>query len=177
MLNGQIVIQAAIGDGDPQPAILDIGLPRCILTQDAASKLFLPTETAIDMPTFYGPAHVPTVKAQNVRIGALVLNNVAFAVCDLWKQLSSNPPPDAPSLWIGTSALTAQCVTIDPSAGTITFGGARSPMPRDAKVVSFDTSDGRVWVEARAEGSRKYPRARHDRRDSDAPARVGDACA
>jgi hypothetical protein len=153
---GLIVLKVAIGNGPPLDAVLSTGLPLCVVTTSVAQKSNFYAEGMREIPVLHGVLRVPGTSPKELRIGGLRLSHVGFAVCDLWSHISAQAAPDLPEAWLGNSALAALRVTIDPVKKEILFDYHGRPLPSRAIVVPFALRDGRIWVEAKANGKVKF---------------------
>lgn len=156
MWNGMIVVKATVGEGIAQKAALHISLPLCLMTPQLAAQQRIASEGIRSLEGIYGTIRLAGVRPQMVRIQNIVLTGVPMGVLDLYAQLSSKAAPDAPMVWIGNSALAAFVITIDPQKQEIVFAPPNSPLPRRAAVVPFEIRDGRLWIEAKANDSRRF---------------------
>jgi hypothetical protein len=154
--NGLIVVKALVGDGLVTPAILDTGLPICILTPPYAAKRAFKTVGPRDVLVLDRSVSVLGIPVQSVRINRMVVTSVACGVLDLYAQLSSAPPADAPPVWIGNSALATMSLTIDPESQQIMMRPAGAPMPNGATIVPFELKDGRIWVNVKVNGKKDF---------------------
>lgn len=155
-LNGMIVFKASIGEGTYQNAILATALPICAMTPQLAGKLFLATEGVRDIPTLLGKVQASNLKPLGLSLGRLTLNQVPFVTLDLLKHLTNKPMPDAPALWVGSSALATMCVSLDPMTRQLTFRDPKSQLPTKSTVVPFEWRDGRIWVQVKVNGKKNF---------------------
>lgn len=156
MQNGLIIVKALLGDGLVTPAIVDTGLPICIMTPAFAAKRAFKTIGPRDVLVLDRSVSVLGIPVQSLRINRMVVSSVACGVLDLYTQLSSAPPADAPPLWIGNSALAAMSVTVDPESQQIMLRAAGAPMPTGATIVPFELKDGRIWVNVKVNGKKDF---------------------
>jgi predicted aspartyl protease len=156
MQNGLVVVKALIGDGLVTPAILDTGLPICILTPAFAAKRAFKPVGPRDVPVLDRNLSVLGLPVQAVRINRMVVTSAATGVLDLYAQLSAAPPADAPPVWIGNSALATMSITIDPESQQITMRPAGAPLPVGATIVPFEFKDGRIWVSVKVNGKKDF---------------------
>ncbi|HXG24667.1 MAG TPA: aspartyl protease family protein [Chthonomonadales bacterium] len=154
--NGLIVLKVALGSGLPLDAVLSTGLPLCVVSTRVAQKNSFYAEGMREIPVLHGVLRVPGTSPKELRIGGLHLSRVGCAVCDLWPHVSAQTMPDLPEVWLGNSALGALHVTIDPVKKEILFDSPGRSLPSRAVVVPFELKDGRMWVEAKANGKVKY---------------------
>lgn len=154
--NGLIVLKVAIRNGLPLDAVLSTGLPLCIVSTSVAQKNNFYAEGMREIPVLHGTLRVPGTSPKELRIGGLRLSHVGCAVCDLWPHVSAQAMPDLPEVWLGNSALAALRVTIDPVKKEILFDSPGRPLPSRAVVTPFELKDGRIWVEAKANGKVKF---------------------
>lgn len=154
--NGLIVLKVAIGNGLLLDAVLSTGLPLCVVSTSIAQKNSFYAEGMREIPVLHGVLRVPGTSPKELRIGGLRLSQVGCAVCDLWPHISAQTMPDLPEVWLGNSALAALRVSIDPVKKEILFDSPARPLPSRAVVVPFELKDGRMWVEAKANGKVKF---------------------
>jgi hypothetical protein len=154
--NGLIVVKALLGDGLVTPAILDTGLPICVLAPDFAVKRTIKPIGPRDVPILDRNVTVLGVPVQALRINRMLVTSVACGVLDLYSKLSAAPPADAPPLWIGNTALATMSVTIDPENQQIMMRPAGAPMPIGATIVPFELKDGRIWVNVKVNGKKDF---------------------
>lgn len=153
---GMPVVKAILGEAQQQDAVIATGLPLCLVAPDTAAKLFVKTSGVQDMSALYGKIQVSKADAQNLRVGAIAMSAVPFGVFDLAHYLSARATVDAPAVWIGNSGLGAFSVTIDPTKQEIVFNKANAPLPKKAILVPFELKDGRIWVQAKANGKKTF---------------------
>lgn len=145
------VIEVAFGDGQRHRAIIDTALPVCVVPPDLARSLRLHIEGPGHLHTLYGPLAVQVARPQAMRVGGLALLGVPIVVADLWKHLSTSPPPEAPQVWIGSAALASLVVTFDFAARAVRFAAPQSrPIP--GATIPFQMTGGRVWLDAWVNG-------------------------
>ncbi len=153
---GMITVPVAVGGGRPIPAVIATNLPLCVATPELAVNRKIAVGAVGAVPGLYGALRVNHCSAQNVQIAQLMLSDAPFAISDLLAQLTQTPKPDPPQVWLGASFLAALRVTMDPLLHTVTFAAPSASMPKKATVVPFMLKDGRIWVEAKAEGKQTY---------------------
>jgi tRNA threonylcarbamoyladenosine modification (KEOPS) complex Pcc1 subunit len=154
--NGMIVVRATVGEGVAQRAALHISLPLCLMTPQLAAQQRIASEGVGSLEGIYGTVRLAGIRPQMLRIQNIVLTDVPMGVLDLYAHLSSKAAPDAPAVWIGNSALAAFVLTIDPQKQEIIFSSPTTPLPRRAAVVPFEIRDGRIWIEAKANDSKRF---------------------
>jgi len=154
--NGLIVVKALMGDGLVTSAILDTGLPICVMTTDYAAKHGLKSSGTKDIPVLDRNETVLNTPPQAIRINRMLVTSALTGVLDLYSKLSAAPPQDAPPLWIGNSALAALSYTIDPLNEKITLRPPGAPLPPGAIVVPFELKDGRIWVDVKVNGKKNF---------------------
>jgi predicted aspartyl protease len=154
--NGLIVVHALFGDGQPESAVLDTGLPLCLVTPELAAKRSLTGEGLKDFPFLDRSLRISGLKPQLLRVDRVALTNVPFGIYNLFEHLSAQTRTDVPAIWLGTSALEALAITIDPRKQEITIRAAGSPPPPKSTRVPFTMKDGRMWVEIKVNDKKKY---------------------
>lgn len=153
---GLVVLRAYVGDGQPTDAVLDTGLPLCIVNPDFAAKRSLGTEGVRDMNILDRSVKIAGAKPQGLRLEAASLTGVSFGVFNVMEYLSSRPVPDAPPVWLGNSALTGLVVTVDPRTQKVTIEQPGYKPPSGATVVPFEMKDGRPWLTVKANGKKAF---------------------
>jgi len=154
--DGLIVVKAGISRERPVEAVLALAAPLCVAAPDLAVQEQMKTQAFIQLPTLYGVVQASAVNPQSLAIGPHRLANVPFAVFDMHGHLSKRPSGGQPPLWIGASALAATSVTIDPERSVVVFRAASDGLPRGGWIVPIEVQDGRIFVEARANGGRPF---------------------
>jgi len=154
--NGLIVVKALLGDGLVANAILSTGLPICFVTPEFAAKRTMKASGTRDVAVMDRNVTALAVPVQAVRINRMLVTGAACGVLDLYKQLSSAPPQDAPQIWLGGSVLAALSMTIDPQVQQIVFRPPGAPLPVGAIIVPFELKDGRIWVDVKVNGKKNF---------------------
>jgi predicted aspartyl protease len=153
--NGLIVVRALFGDGQPESAVLDTGLPLCLVTPELAAKRSLPAEGVKDFPFLDRSLRTSGMKPQLLRVDRVALTDVPFGIYNLFENMSAQTRTDVPAIWLGTSALAAFSITIDPRKQEITIRAAGSPPPPKSTRVPFTMKDGRIWMEIKVNEKKK----------------------
>lgn len=154
---GLIVIQAYIGDGQSQDAIIATGLPLCLASTEFASKRAITVPGPLrDINIMDRSVRMSNAKPQALRMDRVSLTNVPFGVFNLFEFLTSRTLTGAPSVWLGNSLLASFSITIDPLIQRILLRPAGVPMPIGATVLPFEFKDGRIWVEAKVNGKKSF---------------------
>jgi hypothetical protein len=154
--NGMIIVRVFVGDGVPDAAIIDTALPLSMLSPEYATKKTVRTQGLTNVSILDRSITVGDAKQHTVRIDRVIIGNVPFGVTNLFDHLSAKPVPDAPPIWLGTSALGALTFTIDPLRREITFKPPNAPLPNKAVKVPFEIKDGRMWVMVKANGRKEF---------------------
>ncbi len=154
--NGLIIVKAVVGDGLAESAIIDTGLPTCFIGPEYAAKRAMKPTGLRDAQILDRSVRVVGVPVQSVRINRVVISTVAFNMFDLFKHLSATPPKDAPLVWIGSSALAALSLTIDPQLQRLMLRPAGAPLPPNSTVVPFELKDGRIWIDVKVNGKKSF---------------------
>lgn len=156
MWKGVILLTVIMGDGLPVAAAFDTGLPLSLVSPKlAASKSMKPTGTR-EITVLDHKITVANAPAQVIRLDRMSLSGIPFGICDLVSQLSANPTPDAPAIWLGSNVLEGLIVTIDPPKGQLVFRQANASIPGKVVRVPFALRDGRMWVDVTANSKEKF---------------------
>jgi hypothetical protein len=156
MWNGLIVVNALFGPGLPETAVINTGLPMCIVMPDLAAKKSMKVEGSHLVSVMDHSVRVGATPPQSIRIESLVLTGVPFGVFDLFTHLSGEKPAQVPPLWLGTSLLEALSITIDPQKQTLTLRPANSPPPPKSVSVPFNLRDGRIWIDVKINDKQNF---------------------
>ncbi|MEP6755372.1 MAG: retropepsin-like aspartic protease [Chthonomonadales bacterium] len=154
--NGLIVIQALFGDGVSEQAVLHTGLPICMVTPTLAAKKSMTSTGLIDVKLMDKSLRVAGIKPQMLRVDRFLLSNVAFGIMDVFDTLSNQTPLDAPTIWIGSSALDATSFMVDPRKMEVVFRPANAQPPPKCIRVPFTVREGRIYMEVTINGKQKF---------------------
>jgi hypothetical protein len=155
--NGLIVVKALLGEGLIENAVINTGLPICLVTPDFAVKRTMKASGTRDVAIMDRNVPALNIPVQSIRINRMLVTGAASGILDLYKQLSSSPPADAPQVWIGNSVLAALSVTIDPQLQQIMLRPPGAPLPVGAIIVPFELKQGRIWVDVKVNGKKNFP--------------------
>lgn len=153
---GLLVIDAGIGSGRNQRAVLHTGLPHTVVTASLAHNRGLKAGETQQLPTLYGPMRTEAATIPLLRLGTLSFADIPARIGDLLRHHTGKSITDAPEIWLGASTLQLAAVTFDPAAGAVVFSKPLSAVPKGATVVPFELKDGRIVVEAKA-GGKRFP--------------------
>jgi hypothetical protein len=155
--NGLIVIQAILGDGLPERAVLDTGLPiSCVTPAYAARRALTSSGQSKDVPILNRTVRLPLAQPQNLRLTQMGLSGVSLGIFGVFENFSARTQEDGPGLWLGTSTLLPLCITIDPAARHLQLRPANSPPPPKATRLPFALRDGRIWIDVQVNGKVKF---------------------
>ncbi len=152
---GLIVVPVMFGDGTPEQAVINTGMPNSSITTSLASKKNIRADGLSDIVMLDRTLHGSKIKPQLIRLDKFMIADVSFAICDIFSNISAQTVKDEPTVWIGNSALSATAITIDPRKLEITLKPANSQPPPKCTKVPFTFKDGRIMVEVQI-GKERY---------------------
>ncbi len=136
--NNVVMLVDVLIDGKLQKCALNTGLSGCAITPAHAAALklaALPSHTTIT--ALNETRLVPQVTLEKVQFNAARIGSVRVGVMDVSELYSGLPQPDAPSLWLGMSFLSAFQVTFDYPGSVISLNRPAAPLPKDKGAVTM----------------------------------------
>ncbi len=152
---GLIVVPVMFGDGMPEQAVINTGMPNSVIVTSLAEKKNLRADGLSDVVLLDRTLRGSKIKPQLIRLDKFMVADVGFAICDIFSNISAQTVKDEPTVWLGNSALSATAITIDPRKMEITLRMANSPPPPKCTRVPFTIKDGRILVDVQI-GKEKY---------------------
>lgn len=138
--DGLLVTRAALGGGGVEEAVIDTALNYAALTPETVLREKLVSTSAASLSTADGPVDARRVPDQTIRLGNAILESVPSVRFDPAADMVGTVRTKYPGIWLGTSALGALSITIDPVALTMTVnrGGGRVRKGAVQVPVSFE---------------------------------------
>ena len=129
--NNVVMLVDVLIDGKLQKGALDTGLSGCTITPAHAAALKL---VALPSPTTITALNetrvVPQAMLEKVQFNAAKIGGLPVGILDVSELYAGLPQPDAPSLWLGMSFLSAFQVTFDYAGSIITLNRTGAMLPK-----------------------------------------------
>ncbi len=147
--NNVVMLVDVLIDGKLQKGALNTGLSGCAITPTHAAALKLVAlPSQITITTLNETRVVPQVTLDKVQFNAARIGSLRVGVLDVSELYSGLPQPDAPSLWLGMSFLSAFQVTFDYPGSIITLSrpGAMLPKTKGAVTLPIQIRNGHIYT-------------------------------